>query len=175
MVRGIGQLEPRPMAGITNAYTPFFSPDSQWIGFFENGELKKVAVTGGRVSTLCRVMGLSLGASWGVENTYCVRHRRPEHWSLACVRRRWRPQGVDETGRRAVGERPRFPVGAAERARRAVSQLRRQARETKPSSPSWIRGRDTGKSSCVEAARPSTSIRQSQNKAPRRAQARLAI
>ena len=37
MVRPIDQLDARPLADITNAYSPFFSPDSQWIGFFENG------------------------------------------------------------------------------------------------------------------------------------------
>src|SRR5262249_48854122 len=39
MVRAIDQLDARPLADIPNAYPPFFSPDSRWIGFFENGEL----------------------------------------------------------------------------------------------------------------------------------------
>ena len=47
MVRAIDQLDARPLADITNAYSPFFSPDSRWIGFFENAELKKVPVAGG--------------------------------------------------------------------------------------------------------------------------------
>ena len=47
MVRAIDQLDAQPLAGITNAYAPFFSPDSQWIGFFENAELKKVSIAGG--------------------------------------------------------------------------------------------------------------------------------
>jgi len=69
MVRAIDQLDARPLADITNAYTPFFSPDSRWIGFFENGELKKVPVAGGPVITLGPVRGASLGASWADDNT----------------------------------------------------------------------------------------------------------
>ena len=69
MVRAIDQLDARPLADITNAYAPFFSPDSQWIGFFENGELKKVPIAGGPVITLGPVTGASLGASWGDDNT----------------------------------------------------------------------------------------------------------
>jgi len=69
MVRAIDQLDARPLADTTNAYTPFFSPDSRWIGFFENEELKKVPIAGGPVMTLGAVMGGSLGASWADDNT----------------------------------------------------------------------------------------------------------
>ena len=69
MVRAIDELEARPLAGIVNAYAPFFSPDSRWIGFFENAELKKVPITGGPVEILGPVSGVSLGASWGDDNT----------------------------------------------------------------------------------------------------------
>ena len=69
MVRAIDQIDARPLADITNAYSPFFSPDSQWIGLFENAELKKVPVAGGPVITLGPVIGGSLGASWTHDNT----------------------------------------------------------------------------------------------------------
>ncbi len=69
MVRAIDQIDARPLAGITNAYTPFFSRDNQWIGFFEDGELKKVPLAGGPVVTLTAVKGEPRGASWGDENT----------------------------------------------------------------------------------------------------------
>jgi len=69
MVRAIDQPDARPLADITNAYSPFFSPDSRWIGFFENAELKKVPVAVGPVITLGPVMGGSLGASWADDNT----------------------------------------------------------------------------------------------------------
>ena len=69
MVRAIDQLNPQPLAGVAGAYAPFFSPDSQWIGFFENAELKKVPVDGGTAVTLGAVTGGALGASWGDDNT----------------------------------------------------------------------------------------------------------
>ena len=69
MVRAIDELDARPLAGIVNAYAPFFSPDSRWIGFFENAELKKVPTAGGPVEILGPVTGVPLGASWGDDNT----------------------------------------------------------------------------------------------------------
>ncbi|HVQ13952.1 MAG TPA: protein kinase, partial [Vicinamibacterales bacterium] len=69
MVRAIDQLDAQPLADITYAYAPFFSPDSQWIGFFENAELKKVSIRGGPPVVLGPVTGGPLGASWGDDNT----------------------------------------------------------------------------------------------------------
>jgi serine/threonine-protein kinase len=69
MVRAIDRLDGQPIAGVIRAYAPFFSPDSQWIGFFERGELKKVHVDGGPAVTIGAVTGESLGASWGDDNT----------------------------------------------------------------------------------------------------------
>jgi serine/threonine-protein kinase len=72
MVRSIDQLDPVPLRGIDSAAFPFFSPNGQWIGFFTtgaNGELKKVAVTGGAPITLCQFRGTARGATWGPDDT----------------------------------------------------------------------------------------------------------
>jgi eukaryotic-like serine/threonine-protein kinase len=69
MVRAIDQLDAQPVANVTRAYAPFFSPDSRWIGFFENADLKKVSIAGGPAITLSQVSGVPLGASWGDDNT----------------------------------------------------------------------------------------------------------
>ena len=69
MVRTIDQLDAQPLVNVTNAYAPFFSPDSRWIGFFDRAELKKVSITGGPAIILGQVAGASLGASWGDDNT----------------------------------------------------------------------------------------------------------
>ncbi|MBK7925915.1 MAG: PD40 domain-containing protein [Bryobacterales bacterium] len=53
-----------PLAGTENAYGPFFSPAGDWIGFFAEGKLKKIAVEGGAVVTLCDAP-LDTGGSWG--------------------------------------------------------------------------------------------------------------
>jgi serine/threonine-protein kinase len=52
-----------PIDGTANAVSPFFSPDSQWIAFFADGQLKKVAVTGGAPITLCPAP-VGLGGTW---------------------------------------------------------------------------------------------------------------
>ena len=69
MVRAIDQLDARQIAGVTNAYAPFFSPDNRWLGFFEKGELKKIAIAGGAIVTLCQIGGTPFGASWGDDNS----------------------------------------------------------------------------------------------------------
>ena len=79
IVRAIDQLDARPVADVSNAYGPFFSPDSRWIGFFENEELKKVSIDGGPVITLCRFSGSPLGASWGDDNTITFATNAPSN------------------------------------------------------------------------------------------------
>jgi serine/threonine-protein kinase len=69
MVRGMDRLDAQEVANVREAYAPFFSPDNRWIGFFENGDLKKVSIGGGPVITLCQFTGIPLGASWGDDNT----------------------------------------------------------------------------------------------------------
>lgn len=57
-----------PIPGTENAVQPFFSPDGQWLGFYQDGKMRKVAVAGGAVVTICDLAtGLSAmnGASWG--------------------------------------------------------------------------------------------------------------
>jgi serine/threonine-protein kinase len=67
-VRRLDQLRATPLAGTTDAISPFFSPDGQWIGFFANGKLKKVSVTGGASVTLCDAPN-ERGAWWGDDGT----------------------------------------------------------------------------------------------------------
>lgn len=65
MLREIDRLEARPLAGITDARWPFFSPDSRWIGFTDGLALKKVSIAGGPPITLCQNMAIPAYASWG--------------------------------------------------------------------------------------------------------------
>jgi eukaryotic-like serine/threonine-protein kinase len=46
-LRSRDRIEPRPVAGSDGAYSPFFSPDGQWIGFFAEGKLRKIPAAGG--------------------------------------------------------------------------------------------------------------------------------
>jgi len=53
-----------PLSNTEDASSPFFSADGQWIGFFANGQLKKISVEGGAAVTICETPNLR-GASWG--------------------------------------------------------------------------------------------------------------
>ncbi len=63
-VRKLDQLQAAPLVGTEGAESPFFSPDGQWIGFFANGKLKKVSVTGGSAVTLADASVVPRGAAW---------------------------------------------------------------------------------------------------------------
>ncbi len=63
-LRAMDSLEARPIPGTDGAAEPFFSPDSQWLGFFSGGKLKKISVSGGTALTLSDAVE-PLGASWG--------------------------------------------------------------------------------------------------------------
>ena len=52
------------LSGTEHAEGPFFSPDSEWIGFFADGKLKKISVHGGTPVSLSDAPG-PRGASWG--------------------------------------------------------------------------------------------------------------
>jgi Tol biopolymer transport system component len=63
-LRAMDSLEAKPIPGTEGGVNPFFSSDSQWVGFFAGGKLKKVPVSGGEVVTLIDAP-ISRGASWG--------------------------------------------------------------------------------------------------------------
>ena len=69
-LRALDELEAQPLTGTeaSNARTPFFSPDGQWIGFFSGRVLKKVALSGGAAVTLTEADS-PYGASWGADDT----------------------------------------------------------------------------------------------------------
>ena len=54
-LRAMDGLEAKPIPGTEDAVNPFFSPDSQWLGFFADGKLKKVSVSGGAALSLADV------------------------------------------------------------------------------------------------------------------------
>ena len=62
--RLLNQRQVTLLADTENASFPFFSPDGDWIGFFAEGKLKKIAVEGGAAVTLCNAPS-GRGASWG--------------------------------------------------------------------------------------------------------------
>ncbi len=67
-VRKLDQLQAAPLAGTEGATSPFFSPDGQRVGFFADGQLKKVSVTGGAAITLCDAPS-ARGGTWSDDDT----------------------------------------------------------------------------------------------------------
>jgi len=63
-VRGFDSIEARSLAGTQGAIFPFWSPDSRFIGFFADGRLKKIELTGGPVITLCEAPRFVTGGAW---------------------------------------------------------------------------------------------------------------
>jgi serine/threonine-protein kinase len=49
-LRQLDRFEATPIPGTEGAETPFFSPDGQWVGFFADGKLKRVSLSGGAPS-----------------------------------------------------------------------------------------------------------------------------
>jgi len=65
-VRALDEDEARPLTGTLGAEQPFFSPDGRWIGFWAEGQLRKVPSQGGPAIAICDAPGAApLGASWG--------------------------------------------------------------------------------------------------------------
>jgi serine/threonine protein kinase/Tol biopolymer transport system component len=78
-VRALDSVASRLFVDTEGAVGPFWSPDSQFIGFFADGKMKKVSATaGGPVQTICAAQG-GLGASWGADGTiiFAASNRTP--------------------------------------------------------------------------------------------------
>ncbi|HWO87509.1 MAG TPA: protein kinase, partial [Gemmatimonadales bacterium] len=65
-LRGLERVEPVVVPGTFNADQPFFSPDGRHLGFRQDSKLRRVALAGGAVVTICDVAGAFFGASWGI-------------------------------------------------------------------------------------------------------------
>jgi eukaryotic-like serine/threonine-protein kinase len=63
-LRRLDASDAQPIAGTEGATNPFWSPDSHSIGFFVPGKLKKVDISGGKVSDICRAGQFNMGGSW---------------------------------------------------------------------------------------------------------------
>jgi eukaryotic-like serine/threonine-protein kinase len=66
-------LEPQPMAGTDDASGPFWSPDSEWVGFFAGNSLKKVRVSSGLVQPIASNVSSRGGASWNTADVIVFR------------------------------------------------------------------------------------------------------
>ena len=67
-VRELDKVAAMSLDGASGAQSAFFSADSQWIGFFADGKLKKISVRGGAPIVLCDAGG-SRGGDWSEDGT----------------------------------------------------------------------------------------------------------
>ncbi len=65
-LRPLSALVAQPLAGTDGTTRPFWSPDSRYLGFFAEGKLKKIDVTGGPPQNICDAPTGSDG-SWSPE------------------------------------------------------------------------------------------------------------
>ncbi len=80
--RAMDQTEALPLPGTEGASRLFFSPDGEWVGFYADGEMKKVSLKGGQPLVISE-LDPYFGASWGVcsgqiGNSFSQAHRLQE-------------------------------------------------------------------------------------------------
>jgi serine/threonine-protein kinase len=64
LVRDLGSFELRSVSSATGAFSPFLSPDGEWLGYFADGALRKVRIAGGDPVKLCEVPATGPGGTW---------------------------------------------------------------------------------------------------------------
>jgi eukaryotic-like serine/threonine-protein kinase len=72
-LRAMNRLEANPIPGTEGAVDPFFSPDGQWLGFFADGKMKKISVSGGAAQTLTDD-STPEGGTWSNQGTIVFSH-----------------------------------------------------------------------------------------------------
>ena len=63
-LRRLDQKDVVRLPGTEGASRPFFSPDGEWIAFFADRQIKKIAVAGGAPLTVCSTGAVTFGGSW---------------------------------------------------------------------------------------------------------------
>ncbi len=67
-IRSFDSLDAQPVPGTEGARHPFWSPDNRSIAFFADSRLKRVALSGGDVVTICEA-GAGAGGTWNQDGT----------------------------------------------------------------------------------------------------------
>jgi Tol biopolymer transport system component len=67
-VRALDSLDTVRLERTQGATYPFWSPDSEWIAFFADGQLKKIARTGGQIQVICDAPD-DRGGAWSPNGT----------------------------------------------------------------------------------------------------------
>ncbi len=68
-LRSLDQITPTPMVDTELANGPFFSPDGRWVGFFAEGKLKRVGLSGQPPVDIAEVPVFPHGATWAPDDS----------------------------------------------------------------------------------------------------------
>ena len=82
LLRSLGDFTPTILAEQAPMYHPFFSPDSDWVGFYDvrEQELQRVSVTGGSAIPIGALDSSMRGASWGADDTIVFATQEGDLW-----------------------------------------------------------------------------------------------
>jgi serine/threonine protein kinase len=81
-VRSLATASAQPLPGTEGVTDPFWSPDSQWLGFFTAAQLKKVSAVGGPVIPLTDVT-TAVGGTWSKDNVIVAAGGSDGLWRIA--------------------------------------------------------------------------------------------
>jgi serine/threonine-protein kinase len=71
-IRDMDRLQAREIPDTDGAYSPFWSPENDYVGYFQGATLRRAPVQGGPSAVLGHLPGISaggFGATWGVKGT----------------------------------------------------------------------------------------------------------
>jgi serine/threonine protein kinase len=75
-VRSLEALQARVLSGTEGAGRPFWSPDSRSIGYFANGKLMRIDLSGGAPQTICGA-AVARGGTWNKDGVILFSGRQP--------------------------------------------------------------------------------------------------
>ena len=87
-IRDMGEEGQREVEGTEGAWGPFWSPDSRYIGFLADGELRRISLQERSPTVLCRLPGDYYGGAWNPDGNSIVlastaRGSRPKFYEVA--------------------------------------------------------------------------------------------
>ena len=71
LLRSLSDFTPTTLAEEPGLHSPFFSPDGEWVGYYDLAdlELRRVSIRGGSAIPVCDLPAFMRGASWGADDT----------------------------------------------------------------------------------------------------------
>ena len=83
MRRALDQESAQPLVGTEGATSPFLSPDGAWVGFFQNGEFRRMPSEGGVITQIGNTVVSDVwGADWGQDGFLFYGRAEQGMWRL---------------------------------------------------------------------------------------------